>query len=69
MRFLLKSKLPSLFFQRIRFTFSLVSLNIAETVVLLCETKSREFDAKLLLACFIAEKGIKAIVKADAIIT
>ncbi|MBK7354167.1 MAG: hypothetical protein IPI97_11225 [Nitrosomonas sp.] len=46
-----------------------MSLNIAETVVLLCETKSREFDAKLLLACFIAEKGIKAIVKADAIIT
>lgn len=45
-----------------------MSLNIAETVILPCETKSREFDAKLLLACFIAEKGIKAIVGAKKVI-
>lgn len=45
-----------------------MSLNIAKTVILPCETKSREFDAKLLLACFIAEKGIRVIVGAKKVI-
>lgn len=45
-----------------------MSLNVTETIILPCETKSREFDAKLLLACFIAEKGLKVIVGAKKVI-
>lgn len=45
-----------------------MSLNIGDTVILPCETKSREFDAKLLLACFLAEKGLMAIVGAKKVI-
>ncbi len=37
-------------------------------VILPCETRAREFDAKLLLACHIAESGIPAIVGAKKII-
>jgi surface carbohydrate biosynthesis protein len=34
----------------------------AEVVIIPCETQAREFDAKLLLSCFAAERGFQAIV-------
>lgn len=34
----------------------------AEVLVIPCETQAREFDAKLLLACFAAERGFEVIV-------
>ncbi len=37
-------------------------------VILPCETRAREFDAKLLLACHIAESGLPAVVGAKKVI-
>ncbi len=34
----------------------------SDVLVIPCETQAREFDAKLLLACFAAERGHPAIV-------
>ena len=33
-----------------------------QPLIIPCETQSREFDAKLLLACFAAERGFPVIV-------